>query len=88
MTDFCDLEQIITSQSAAHCDLTDALAEQGCPSTSIAILDRGEITSRCISTIGDDDQTVFQACSISKPITGMATMKLVQQGKIQLEDKI
>lgn len=43
------------------------------------------MTAKCFSTVGDDTETVFQACSISKPVTAMAIMKLVDQGKLSLD---
>jgi CubicO group peptidase (beta-lactamase class C family) len=85
---FTELEHLISSQSAAGASPADVLAEVGSPSVSIAILDHGAITSKCISTLGDNSETLFQACSISKPIAGMATMRLVQAGKLKLDDKV
>ncbi len=88
MAHFVDLLNIISSQGPPNSSPADVLAELGSPSTSIAILDHGVITSHCISSIGDNEETVFQACSISKPITGVAAMRLVQHGKLNLSDKI
>ena len=85
---FTELEHLISSQSPTNATAAQVLAEIGAPSVSIAILDHGNITSKCISTIGGDSETIFQACSISKTIAGMATMRLVQAGKLQLDDKI
>lgn len=86
---FTELEHLISSQGTANnASAADVLAEIGSPSVSIAVLDHGSITSKCISTIGDNSETLFQACSISKPIAGMATMRLIQAGKLKLEDKI
>lgn len=65
------------------------LAELGVPSASIAMLNNdGTIQADCISSVGDDSETVFQACSISKPAAGMAAMRLVQQEKLRLDAKI
>ncbi len=88
MTFFAQLENLIRSQDCSCSGSGDVLAKQGCPSTSIAILDHGDITSRCISTLRDDEETVFQACSISKPVTGVAAIKLVQQGMLRLDGPI
>jgi CubicO group peptidase (beta-lactamase class C family) len=85
---FADLESLISSQDTTNESAAEVLAEIGSPSVSIAILDHGSITSKCISTVGGDSETLFQACSISKPITGMATMRLIQAGKLQLDSKI
>jgi len=90
MAMFAELERVISSQTEGiSAQLpADELARIGCSSTSIAILDHGSITGHCFSTIGDNDETLFQACSVSKTIAGMTTMKLIQQGKLKLEDKI
>ncbi|KAG0652695.1 hypothetical protein D0Z07_0732 [Hyphodiscus hymeniophilus] len=85
---YAELEHLITSQGPANASPAEVLAKLGSPSVSIAILEHGSIISKSISTIGGDSETLFQACSISKPITGMATMRLVQAGKLQLDSKI
>lgn len=64
------------------------LARLGTPSTSIAILDKDRIHTKCFSTIGSNTETVFQACSISKPVAGMAAMRLVEQGLLKLDAPI
>jgi CubicO group peptidase (beta-lactamase class C family) len=85
---FADLESLISSQDTTNESAADFLAEIGSPSVSIAVLDHGSITSKCFSTGRGDSETLFQACSISKPITGIATMRLIQAGKLQLDSKI
>lgn len=45
----------------------------------IAIIDDYHITSKCFSSISDNTDTIFQACSISKPIAGYAVIHLMQQ---------
>lgn len=64
------------------------LRDAGAPTSSIAVLDHGNITSHCISTCGDDTETLFQACSISKPTAGVAAMRLVDLGYFSTTDKI
>lgn len=89
---FTALEALIGAQTPSS-TASSVLAELGSPSVSIGILDHGHITSRCISmhttgTQAHDEETLFQACSISKPITGLATMRLIQAGKLSLDSKI
>lgn len=79
------LEAFLKAQSSECPTAADYLAKLGSPSTSVAILDKGIVTAMCFSTIGDNTETVFQACSISKPVTAMAIMKLVDQGKLSLD---
>ena len=58
------------------------------PSTSVAILQSGQVTSHCYSTVGDDADTLFQACSISKAVAAMAIMRLVDDGHFTLDSTI
>ncbi|KAJ8609104.1 hypothetical protein MRB53_039303 [Persea americana] len=87
------LLQELTSIISANADFPSSspesvLADNGAPSVSVAILDDGVLSSHCYSTVGDDEDTVFQACSISKPIAGLGAMKLIQAGKLNLDASI
>ncbi|KAH7042836.1 beta-lactamase/transpeptidase-like protein [Macrophomina phaseolina] len=64
------------------------LVSLGTPSMTIAVLDKGKISSHGISSIADDEDTLFQACSISKPLTGVVIFKLIEQGKLALHASI
>ncbi|GFP60599.1 hypothetical protein ACSS6W_009940 [Trichoderma asperelloides] len=64
------------------------LAKLGTPSTSIAILDDGTVSARCFSTVGDDVDTVFQAASISKSVTALAVMKLIDEARLSLDGTV
>jgi CubicO group peptidase (beta-lactamase class C family) len=55
---------------------------------SIGILDDEEISSHCIATEGHDQDTLFQACSISKPVACVSAAILVQRGKLSFDNKI
>ncbi|KAF3017201.1 hypothetical protein E8E14_012609 [Neopestalotiopsis sp. 37M] len=88
MTLFDELEDLILSQPEQQTDPSKFFASLGAPSVSIAVLDHGKITTRCYSTVGDHVKTRFQACSISKPISALAVMRLADQGRLSLEDKI
>ena len=79
------LEALIRAQGDPNSSAAEILTKMGTPSTSIAILDHGSIYARTFSTIGHDSDTVFQACSISKPVAALAAMKMVQSGKLRLE---
>lgn len=94
MTDFSSiwdkLEAIIKANRVvddlllSNLGVAEVLADYGSPSTSVAILEHGKISARCYSRVSDDSETVFQACSISKPVAGLAVMKLVSEGKLSL----
>lgn len=64
------------------------LAKIGTPTASVAVLEDGVVSSRCFSTVGDDTETVFQACSISKPVTAVAVMRLIDEGRLRLDSTI
>jgi CubicO group peptidase (beta-lactamase class C family) len=88
MSTFRELGEILSAQTEPPSDPSTFLASLGSPSVSIAILDHGEITAHCYSTVGDDTTTRFQACSISKAVTAMGVMRLFDDGLIELDDKI
>jgi CubicO group peptidase (beta-lactamase class C family) len=83
-----DLEPLIRAQDDSSSSVAEVLAKLGTPSTSIALLDHGTITTQCYSTLNHTPETVFQACSISKPVAGLGVMKLVSQGKLDLDTPI
>ncbi len=89
MAIFDDIEALILANYPGYKDVAAALASAGCsPSMSVAILEDGFITPRCYSTVGNDTETLFQACSISKPINALATMKLIEQGRFTLDSTV
>lgn len=82
------LAAIIGANNPLSKNVADILAEYGTPSTSIAILENGRTDSKCYSTVGDDTETVFQCCSISKPVAALAVMKLISQNQLSLDEPI
>lgn len=87
---FASLEELIraTALDPATASVSEILADIGSPSTSIAVLDNDEISSHCISTLSHDTDTLFQACSISKPLGGLMITKLVELGHFSFDDKM
>ncbi|KAK1572698.1 beta-lactamase [Colletotrichum navitas] len=85
---FDKLADIFTQQNGSSSTLEEFLVSLGTPSVSIAVLDKGSIEARCFSTVGDNEETLFQAASISKPIAGTAIMRLVSQGRLCLDDRL
>jgi CubicO group peptidase (beta-lactamase class C family) len=72
--------------------IVDRMREGRVPGVSIAIVSGGEITETStygVREAGRDDevttQTRFQACSISKPVTCLAMLRLVEQGRVDLD---
>ncbi|TDZ38193.1 Protein flp [Colletotrichum spinosum] len=88
MAVFDRLAEIFANQDTIPTTAERFLSSLGTPSVSIAVLDKGEIESRCFSTVGNNEETLFQAASISKPIAATAVMRLVSQGKLSLDDKV
>lgn len=87
-TIFSQLEELICSGHDGNASAASILAKIGTPSASIAIMEDGVISSHCFSTGKSDTETVFQACSISKPTFAVALLKLVDEGKIALDSRI
>ncbi|EHK49508.1 uncharacterized protein TrAtP1_010742 [Trichoderma atroviride] len=85
---FSQLEDLIRSGHEEYASAASVLAQLGTPCASVAIMEDGAISSHCFSTGKDDTETIFQACSISKPTFAVALMKLVDQGKLTLDGRI
>lgn len=66
----------------------DKLESDGVPSASIAILDNGRVSAHVITNGKEDIDTVYQACSISKAIVGLAVARLIDQGRISYDTKV
>lgn len=75
--------------------LEERMEHYGVPGVSITVINEGEIT--WIKTYGVMDKeslapvtanTLFQAASISKPVSAYAALRLVEQGKIDLDADI
>src|SRR3954471_22617562 len=75
--------------------LKDRMAHYHTPGVSIAVVNRGRIEwarGFGVKEWGNPDPvsegTIFQAGSISKPIFAMAVMRLVQDGKLDLDEDV
>jgi CubicO group peptidase (beta-lactamase class C family) len=99
---FEKLEELIRFQlSTEEKPVRDVLTAFGTPIVSVGILDAGHITAKVLgfpspqrSTMEPelggnfDNDTLFQAASISKAITALAVMKLCQVGELGLDTLI
>ena len=90
------LEKLIKAQSTQEASVLEILIGLGTPIASVAVLDCGNVAARVIGSpkreeaSSDtaetfDSNTLFQACSISKPTTALAVFKLCQEGKLGLD---
>ncbi len=75
--------------------LAERMAQHHVPGVSIAVLDGGRISwarGFGVKEAGTMDSvtavTLFQAASISKPIAATATLRLVEQGKLDLDTDV
>jgi CubicO group peptidase (beta-lactamase class C family) len=75
--------------------ITEVMKETNTPGISVAIIHNSEIVWTKGYGIADTEtqmpvntNTIFQAASISKPLTALAVMKLVQEGKLDLDENI
>lgn len=73
--------------------LQERMAFHQVPAVSIALIDHGQIAWTRAYGMADDARqqpatptTLFQAGSISKPLTALAALHLVEQGKLSLDD--
>jgi CubicO group peptidase (beta-lactamase class C family) len=86
---------VIKGQPPATMKLTDRMQHYHVPGVSIAFFDHGQIvwargygqadvlTGRPVTP-----ETLFQAGSISKPIAALGSLKLVEQGKLKLDQDV
>lgn len=74
-------------------NIEDRMRAYGVPGLSIAVIDGGRIAwakgyglADSVSGRPVNSKTLFQAASISKPISAMGVLLLVQQGRLQLDE--
>jgi CubicO group peptidase (beta-lactamase class C family) len=75
--------------------LDDTMAKYQVPGVSIAVVDRGRIVwsvGRGVLEAGDSEpvttHSIFQAASVSKVIAATATLRLVDEGKLDLDTDV
>ncbi len=82
---------VVAGQPVPRYDLAEQMARYGIPAVGIAVINEGRIEwARTYGVLqaGDSREanasTLFQAASISKPVTAVATLRLVEQGRLDL----
>jgi CubicO group peptidase (beta-lactamase class C family) len=83
--------EIIPSGTATtqRLDLDQALRVLNIPSASVALIDRGELAwARAYGGGGASTSTLYQAASLSKVVAAVAAMRLVQQGRLDLDRNV
>ena len=85
---------VIKGDEHAKHELADRMRELNVPGVSIAVIHQGKIEwargfgARSIGGPPVTPDTLFQAASISKPLSTMAALHLVEQGKLSLDADI
>jgi len=84
---------IAASQPGVPANIEDRMRAYGVPGLSIAVIDGGRIAWAKGYGVADSvsghpvtPNTLFQAASISKPISAIGALLLVQQGRLQLDE--
>jgi CubicO group peptidase (beta-lactamase class C family) len=85
----------VAGEPATAFGLADRMRHYKVPAVSIAVIHDGKIEwARAYGYVSNDSlqkadtATLFQAASISKPLAALAALKLVEQGKLGLEDDV
>ena len=76
-------------------NILDRMEHYGVPGVSLAVIENGEIAwSKSYGTVDKEsgnpvtEKTLFQAASISKPVSAYAALRLVEEGKIDLTQDV
>ncbi|MBC3788564.1 serine hydrolase domain-containing protein [Spirosoma utsteinense] len=85
----------LAGQPIATYSIADRMKHYKIPAVSIAVVNNGQIEwakaygfLRADGTQKVDTQTLFQAASISKPISALGALRLVEQGKLDLDTDV
>ncbi|MEJ0040333.1 MAG: serine hydrolase [Gammaproteobacteria bacterium] len=85
---------LVEGEAVETTTLSSKMRELGVPGVSIAFVHQGRVEwadAVGVAQVGGralDTDTVFQAASISKPVTATAAMTLVQSGKLMLDEDV
>jgi CubicO group peptidase (beta-lactamase class C family) len=86
---------IVKGAPAPTMKIADAMSHFKVPGVSVAFFDHGQILwtrTYGFANVGSKTpvttETLFQAASISKPVSALAALRLVQDGKLSLDDNV
>jgi CubicO group peptidase (beta-lactamase class C family) len=86
---------IIKGQPPAPMKMADRMTHYKVPGVSVAFFDKGQIIwtkTYGLADVGSKKpvtpDTLFQAASISKPVAALAALRLVQDGKLSLDEDV
>ncbi|HEX7708857.1 MAG TPA: serine hydrolase domain-containing protein [Thermoanaerobaculia bacterium] len=90
-----NLVTTVAIEGVAGPSLLEQMRELGVPAVSYAIIENGRVVTAVAHGVADlqsgrpaTPDTLFQAASISKPVTAMAVLDLVEEGKLRLDDPV
>ncbi len=82
-------------EEASRFNIHERMKYHKVPGLSIAFVDDGQVAwTRCYGYLSSDSLalvdslTLFQAASISKPVAALASLRLVEEGKLQLDQDV
>lgn len=83
----------VTELSAIDLEIGQFMKQWGLPGASVALVKDGKLLyakafGKADINIPAQTDHVFRVASLSKPITAIAVMKLVEEGKLSLDDKV
>ena len=85
----------VQGRSHAPRTLEERMRELGVPAVSVAVVNGGEIEWAKAYGVADVESgrpattsTLFQAASISKPVAAMGALRLVQEGRLSLDEDV
>jgi CubicO group peptidase (beta-lactamase class C family) len=88
-------EPLLRSATPVALPLADLMAQHSVPGVSIAVINDGALEWARGYGVRETGQpgpvtpdTLFQVCSISKPVAALAALRLVQEGRIDLDENV
>jgi CubicO group peptidase (beta-lactamase class C family) len=86
---------VIAGEEPQRMSLLDRMRDLGVPGVSIAVINNYRIEwarAYGVRALGSDQpvdvRTMFQAASISKPVTAVAALRLVERGRLALDEDV
>ena len=88
-------QNVVRGEAAPRLTIEERMRFYDVPAVSIAVIDDGRIAwarawgeAEAGSGVPADTATLFQAASISKPVAALAAMRLVEQGRLALDEDV
>lgn len=86
---------ILEDEAGTRCNINERMEELKVPGISIAVVESGLLkwakgygVANTESGLKVNTNTLFQAASISKPLTALAALKLFEEGQVDLDENV